>query len=116
VSLTVLKNKWPALQIDRDDVVRHHARAVSLRLRAHIEHKIRAKNSTGKSRKVFDLGGEIQLTEWKRSAQPIFFGDSAFIHNRFEVRARGINRRRPTRRAGSDDHYLFNLLCHGDEF
>ena len=100
--------KRPMLQIDAIDVFGDDARAVALGLLAHFHHELGAENSIRESRKVFDFRCEIQLPQRKRPAQAVVLGNRAFIDERVEIRAGGVNRARPRGGAGTDDH---DLLC-----
>src|SRR5262245_10535061 len=60
------------------------------------------------AREVFDFGREIQLTEWRRALNAVFFaGRVALEYQWMQIRASGVNRGSPACRAGSDNDDFF---------
>src|SRR5262245_2449937 len=92
------KDERAPLQIDAENVFRYYPRPIPLGLLTHVDHQLRAENAAGKSRKVFDVRREIELTERQRPAQPVVFGDRPLINDGTEIRPTRIYRRGPRRR------------------
>ena len=92
-----------AVQIDRDDGVPDHARADMLGLRLHLLHQPRALHHVAETGIVLDIGGDGQLPA----------GLHALHHDRFQHRARGIDRGGVACRAGADDEHLCVMGGHG---
>ena len=72
-------------------------------------HQLGALYAVGKTREILDLGGDGQLTS--RRGERLDHQSAAFEHDRRQVGAGSINRRRTTRRATTDDRDFDVLWC-----
>ena len=131
-----------ALQIDAEDVLRDDARPEIDCLLPHQRHElgavdagarlrfvrlcpvwlhgrrqgraqVLARIAFGEAWVILHLRRQVQLPERQRPLEAVVFADRAFVHDGIEVRAGGVNRRRPPGRAGTHDH---DFLGHGSSF
>ena len=88
-----------ARQLDARDVVGEQLRAEALGLVAELLHHLRAHDPLGEAGVVLHVGRLLQ------EAAP----GEALDHERMQVGARGIQRRRVTRRAAAHDDHVLDL-------
>src|SRR5688572_8948534 len=60
----------------------------------------------GEPRIVFDLRGEVELSQRQRSCHAVFLRLRAVKHQRMQVRAGCINGSRPGSGSAADDHHV----------
>jgi hypothetical protein len=108
----IFEHKWPALEINADDVLGDDAGAGEVHgLLAHRHHQLWAFDAVREAGEVFDLGGQVQLPQWESAGKSVFFGNGTFVNDWLEIGTACIDRAGPRRWSRSDDNDSF---CHAD--
>ena len=103
-------------QLGAGDAVPGVRRHVSLPLFVDSRVEVFIELASGKPRVVFDFGRESELAERQSPLEAVLFDHGPFDDQRPQIGPRGVNRRRPAGRSGTNDDNPFCAFAHSEPF